>query len=655
MALKLASLGAGRLGRAPATLDAARRACSTRGPHPGRAGAGLGRRLGRPRAARAYGRRADRRRRGLRRRRAAAGAPRRSPAPASRRSCSARRKAWRCSTARRSRPPGARRPVRGRARVRRRRWSPARSSTDAARGLRRAVRSAHPRAAPPARPDRGRRGAARADGRQRHPRLAPRRRRARAGPLLPALPAAGDGRRASTCCARPPRRSATEANGVSDNPLVFADDGEVLSGGNFHAEPVAFAADMIALAVCEIGSLAERRIAMLVDPALSGLPAFLTPRARPQLRLHDPAGDRRGAGLGEQAARLSGERRLDPDLGQPGGPRLDGGARRAPAAADGRECRARRRHRAAGRRAGLRLPRAAALERAAGARACASCARGCRTLEDDRHLAPDIEAAAIVAPAWSVSAAGSELLRQDWLDASRAEIGRACRQARSAPRHRPSRRDSGGRRLAIERLYDSPPTRRDQSTPISRTIDVPRPSPAPRSIRQARPGCARHLRGDSIGAADRLAAPHLTTSRSTSRALAAACERVLRLLDPLASSPVRGEADPIFNLGTNGTRASCASPALSRTRSMRRVEHRVRQRPTAASRAAGSPAATAAGDGVHALQMELAMPQLPARAACQDSQPPAACDALPPSSPHVGPDARSPRRACKPPDSRTAA
>lgn len=69
-----------------------------------------------------------------------------------------------------------------------------------------------------------------------------------------------------------------EANGVSDNPLIFADTDEALSGGNFHAEPVAFAADMIALAVCEIGSIAERRIAMLVDPALSGLPAFLTPR-----------------------------------------------------------------------------------------------------------------------------------------------------------------------------------------------------------------------------------------------------------------------------------------------------------------------------------------------------------------------------------------
>ncbi|KAA2244384.1 histidine ammonia-lyase [Salinarimonas soli] len=70
----------------------------------------------------------------------------------------------------------------------------------------------------------------------------------------------------------------TEGNGVSDNPLVFVAEGEVISGGNFHAEPVAFAADTIALALCEIGSLAERRISLLTDPALSGLPAFLTPR-----------------------------------------------------------------------------------------------------------------------------------------------------------------------------------------------------------------------------------------------------------------------------------------------------------------------------------------------------------------------------------------
>ncbi|MGB3626276.1 MAG: histidine ammonia-lyase [Henriciella sp.] len=69
----------------------------------------------------------------------------------------------------------------------------------------------------------------------------------------------------------------TEANGVSDNPLIFAETGEAISGGNFHAQPVAFAADMMAMAVCEIGSISERRTAMLVDPALSGLPAFLTP------------------------------------------------------------------------------------------------------------------------------------------------------------------------------------------------------------------------------------------------------------------------------------------------------------------------------------------------------------------------------------------
>ena len=67
----------------------------------------------------------------------------------------------------------------------------------------------------------------------------------------------------------------TEANGVSDNPLVFADTLQALSGGNFHAEPVAFAADNLALAIAEIGALAERRTAMLMDPVLSGLPAFL--------------------------------------------------------------------------------------------------------------------------------------------------------------------------------------------------------------------------------------------------------------------------------------------------------------------------------------------------------------------------------------------
>ena len=67
---------------------------------------------------------------------------------------------------------------------------------------------------------------------------------------------------------------ATEADAVTDNPLVFA-DGDVLSGGNFHAEPVALAADYLALAIAEVGALSERRIALLIDAHLSGLPAFL--------------------------------------------------------------------------------------------------------------------------------------------------------------------------------------------------------------------------------------------------------------------------------------------------------------------------------------------------------------------------------------------
>jgi histidine ammonia-lyase len=67
-----------------------------------------------------------------------------------------------------------------------------------------------------------------------------------------------------------------EANAVTDNPLVFANDGVMLSGGNFHAEPVALAADGLALAIAEVGAIAERRIAMLIDSNVSQLPPFLT-------------------------------------------------------------------------------------------------------------------------------------------------------------------------------------------------------------------------------------------------------------------------------------------------------------------------------------------------------------------------------------------
>jgi histidine ammonia-lyase len=66
-----------------------------------------------------------------------------------------------------------------------------------------------------------------------------------------------------------------EAGAVTDNPIVFEDEDTAISGGNFHAQPVAFAADTIAMAMCEVGSISERRTAVLIDPKMSGLPAFL--------------------------------------------------------------------------------------------------------------------------------------------------------------------------------------------------------------------------------------------------------------------------------------------------------------------------------------------------------------------------------------------
>jgi histidine ammonia-lyase len=68
-----------------------------------------------------------------------------------------------------------------------------------------------------------------------------------------------------------------EAAAVTDNPIVFADEDTAISGGNFHAQPVAFASDIITMALCEVGSISERRVSVLVDPKMSGLPAFLTP------------------------------------------------------------------------------------------------------------------------------------------------------------------------------------------------------------------------------------------------------------------------------------------------------------------------------------------------------------------------------------------
>ncbi|SQC38597.1 histidine ammonia-lyase [Klebsiella pneumoniae] len=97
---------------------------------------------------------------------------------------------------------------------------------------------------------------------------------ARCRTRTPCVPAAGDG-----ACLTQIRQAAevllAEANAVSDNPLVFAAENDVISGGNFHAEPVAMAADNIALAIAEIGSLSERRIALMMDSHMSQLPPFL--------------------------------------------------------------------------------------------------------------------------------------------------------------------------------------------------------------------------------------------------------------------------------------------------------------------------------------------------------------------------------------------
>ena len=129
----------------------------------------------------------------------------------------------------------------------------------------------------PARAGAGGRAAARAPRRLAGGRLA-RRLRPRPGPLHAALRAAG-------ARARSPTRSATRAaalerelSAVTDNPLVFADDAEILSGGNFHGQPLSLPLDHLALAMCELASFAERRVYALLTPSYAELPAFLTPR-----------------------------------------------------------------------------------------------------------------------------------------------------------------------------------------------------------------------------------------------------------------------------------------------------------------------------------------------------------------------------------------
>ena len=216
------------------------------------------------------------------------------------------------------------------------------------------------------------------------------------------------------------------------------DADEALSGGNFHAEPVAFAADMMALALCEIGSLAERRVAMLVDPVAVRPAGVPDPRAGPQLGLDDGAGHGGGAGVGEQAARPSRQRRFDPHLGQPGGPRVDGGARLAPAAADGRERDGRGRHRTACAAQGCDF-----LAPLASSPPLEAVRRLLREqvahLDDDRHLHPDIEKAIALVRSGAVAGAPSGwLCRASWRPRTDGRPADSMRAPRCVQRRRSS-------------------------------------------------------------------------------------------------------------------------------------------------------------------------------------------------------------------------
>ena len=116
-------------------------------------------------------------------------------------------------------------------------------------------------------------------------------------------------------------------NAATDNPLVFADTGEVLSGGNFHAQPIALAADLLAAAVTDLSSISERRTENLVNPDLSGLPGFLTPH--PGLNSGMMIVQVLAAALVSENKSLShpGQRRFDSDFGQSRRSRLDGAGR----------------------------------------------------------------------------------------------------------------------------------------------------------------------------------------------------------------------------------------------------------------------------------------------------------------------------------------
>ena len=151
-----------------------------------------------------------------------------------------------------------------------------------------------------------------------------------------------------------------ELNAATDNPLVLVEDDLLVSNGNFHGQPLAFALDALAMAVAELASISERRVERLVNPSLSGgLPPFLTVDGGLNSGFMIP--QYVAASLVSENKVLAHPASVDsiPTSAGPGGSRLDGERRRAEGVAGARERRVGARDRAARRRAGGRVPRAA--------------------------------------------------------------------------------------------------------------------------------------------------------------------------------------------------------------------------------------------------------------------------------------------------------
>ena len=268
-----------------------------------------------------------------------------------------------------------------------------------------------------------------------------------------------------------------EANAVTDNPLVFVaadgskEHGALIAGGNFHAEPVALACDAMANAIAEVGAIAERRIAMLIDSNVSRLPPFLTAQRRPEQRLHDRPRHRGGAGEREQVARPPGQRRQPADEREPGRPRLDGHLRGAPAAADDRQRRAHPRHRVAGRGAGHRVPAPADELAAARGRAPAAApglpGDGRGPFHRARHRGGDRARARRLAVDAVPRAAGA---------AGAVDAGLNGRVPRSgtAPALRPGRGSCGGRPRFRSRRWPGTGRPRTPASPGGRRSRLPR-------------------------------------------------------------------------------------------------------------------------------------------------------------------------------------